>query len=113
MRDDGEDEDRCRGRRESRIEQHRCQRALAERIALSNEEDEGRPKKLGQVCEEVLVVRVEAMLGEIGGLGVVDDVVERSYYWRTADMAKQGAVRVVRLGFIVCCVGRNSDKGPK
>ena len=60
--------------------------------AEEEEEREGWAEKLREVGEEVLVVRVDAMLGEIGRVGVVEEVVQGRYHGlgedsREADVA--------------------------
>lgn len=47
-------------------------------MGAAQEEDEGkcRAEELREIDKEVLVARVDAMLGEVGGVGVVEEVVE-------------------------------------
>ena len=63
-------------------------------VGAAQEEDQGEgwAKELREVGEEVLVAGVDAMLGEVGRVGVVEEVVQRGYHGlcedgREADIA--------------------------
>jgi hypothetical protein len=48
------------------------------RSANEEEERECGPEELGQIDQKVLVAWVNAVLGKVGRVGVVDEIVERS-----------------------------------
>jgi hypothetical protein len=47
---------------------------------------------LRQIGKEVLVVRMQSMLSQIRGLGVVQNIVEGRDYWTGPDMSKERGV---------------------
>lgn len=78
MREDGKDSSRRYGRGGTHISQPRWDdRSTEER---PDHHDIGRPEKLEEVGYEVLVVRMESMESQVGGIGVVEEVIKWGDY---------------------------------
>jgi hypothetical protein len=57
---------------------------------------------------------MQAMLGEVAGLSVVQDIIQWCYYRGMADMIVEGSEGSGRRGVgIVGCVEDNSDESPE
>lgn len=80
MRKDAEDEDSRDGRRKGMVVQGAFDFSGRCLWKPEEENDQSWSKQLRQVCEDVLVVGMQAVFRQVRGLCIVRDIINRCYY---------------------------------
>lgn len=68
------------------IAEHGLENTEVERVCRDEQDNQGWPKQLREIDDKVLIMWMEAMLGKIASLGIVQDIIEWCDYRSMADV---------------------------